>query len=297
MTEPVKPGADPRAPGSSGSSGSSSSSREQRQKRASHFEAASIELLLDNFPFRAAAHLHSRASTQGFSPAVVIHVFSFLFGSHCISRHFPAPPRSAAASARVPSWFLHCLARERERERARATTRDIHPNHEGQKSNPLGSNHPRDNRQTKPNTKPHTYPPTMKPPSNWRSPLEAAALLLLLAPAATLTSAATTAPRTPPTQLLSPLAAAAAPSELTCDNIVVALEGSGGKAGGQHKYNLQALGGPHTVVTSEFTAPTWHNTTYTIDVCGALRRKGDVPQGERCPDGTRGRFFSRGRRG
>lgn len=125
----------------------------------------------------------------------------------------------------------------------------------------------------------------MKPPSSWRSPLEAAALLLLLVPAATLTSAATTAPSTPPTQLL------AAPSELTCDNIVVATDsgGAGSGKGGQHKYNLQALGGPHTVVTSEYTAPTWHNTTYTIDVCGALKRKGDVPAGERCPDGTRGR--------
>ncbi|KAK3906474.1 autophagy-related protein 27 [Staphylotrichum tortipilum] len=128
----------------------------------------------------------------------------------------------------------------------------------------------------------------MRPPSTWCSPLEAAALLLLLAPAATLTTAAatTSGTTTPPTQLL------AAPSELTCDNIVVVATdgagGGGGKSGaGQHKYNLQALGGPHTVVTSEYTAPTWHNTTYTIDVCGALKRKGDVPVAERCPDGTR----------
>ncbi|KXX73424.1 Autophagy-related protein 27 [Madurella mycetomatis] len=54
-----------------------------------------------------------------------------------------------------------------------------------------------------------------------------------------------------------------------------------------HKYNFQALAGPHTVVTHEYTRPTYHNTTYTIDLCAPLQRKGDVPKEERCPDGTR----------
>lgn len=76
-------------------------------------------------------------------------------------------------------------------------------------------------------------------------------------------------------------AAATVPPPLACDNLVV--DG--------HKYNLQALAGPHTVVTHEYTRPTYHNTTYTIDICGPLKRKGDdVPAEERCPDGTRGKL-------
>lgn len=75
--------------------------------------------------------------------------------------------------------------------------------------------------------------------------------------------------------LLAPAPAAAV---FKCDELV---------ADG-HKYNFQALAGPHTVVTHEYTRPTYHNTTYTIDLCAPLQRKGDVPKEERCPDGTRG---------
>ncbi|KAK0748531.1 autophagy-related protein 27 [Apiosordaria backusii] len=52
-------------------------------------------------------------------------------------------------------------------------------------------------------------------------------------------------------------------------------------------YNFKELAGPHTVVTGEYVAPSYHNTTYTIDLCGGLKRKGEVGRGERCPDGTR----------
>ncbi|KAK4205743.1 putative autophagy protein Atg27 [Triangularia verruculosa] len=54
-----------------------------------------------------------------------------------------------------------------------------------------------------------------------------------------------------------------------------------------HTYNFKDLAGPHTVVTSEFLAPSYHNTTYTLDLCGPLRQNGDAPKEERCPDGTR----------
>jgi len=109
-----------------------------------------------------------------------------------------------------------------------------------------------------------------RPSSAWWPSLETtttlAALLLLATGPSTATAAAT-----------------AAPTPLACDNLVV--DG--------HKYNLQALAGPHTAVTHEYTRPTYHNTTYTIDLCGPLKRKGDdVPAEERCPDGTRGKKCS-----
>ena len=94
--------------------------------------------------------------------------------------------------------------------------------------------------------------------------------LLLLATTTTATSAAAAA------------AAASNPSsslaQLACDNLVV--DG--------HKYNLQALAGPHAAVTHEYTRPTYHNTTYAIDVCAPLVRKGEGREEERCPEGTRG---------
>ncbi|EAQ86976.1 hypothetical protein CHGG_08229 [Chaetomium globosum CBS 148.51] len=128
----------------------------------------------------------------------------------------------------------------------------------------------------------------MKTPSTW---WPAAAALLLLSPTATAT-AATNLPSTP-----APAAAAAAPAPLACDSILVPSgdnnngngEGKGGKEKGgkdQHKYDLRALVGPHVVVTHEYTSPTYHNTTYAIDVCAPLRRKRDVDGGGKCPDGT-----------
>ena len=112
----------------------------------------------------------------------------------------------------------------------------------------------------------------MKPPSSLLSPTTTThsflLLALLAAVAPTITTAATTIAE-----------AAAAP--LDCANVLV--DG--------HKYDLRALGGPHVVVTSEYTRPTWHNSTYAVDVCGVLKRKEGVGREERCPDGARGMFF------
>lgn len=85
-------------------------------------------------------------------------------------------------------------------------------------------------------------------------------------------------PADPSNMLVSLLLAASIPAaaSLQCDNIV---------ADG-HRFNFDKLKGPHSVVTSEFTPPTYKNTTYTIDLCGPLKRKGDVPKGEECPNGT-----------
>ncbi|KAK4130321.1 hypothetical protein BT67DRAFT_429941 [Trichocladium antarcticum] len=98
----------------------------------------------------------------------------------------------------------------------------------------------------------------MKKPSQWWSRFEAATLASLL--------------------LLAPLpAASAAENTFRCEKLEA----------GQHKYNFQGLAGPHTVVTHEYARPTYHNTTYTLDLCAPLQRKGDVAKEEVCPDGTR----------
>jgi hypothetical protein len=55
-----------------------------------------------------------------------------------------------------------------------------------------------------------------------------------------------------------------------------------------HTFDLKALGGPHTVVTTKHHAPSVTNTTWTVDICAPLRRKGDVKDAEACPEGTRG---------
>jgi len=47
-----------------------------------------------------------------------------------------------------------------------------------------------------------------------------------------------------------------------------------------HTWDLSKLGGPHSVITSEFDPPTYYNTTYTVDICAPLKRKGDVPKEE-----------------
>jgi hypothetical protein len=57
-----------------------------------------------------------------------------------------------------------------------------------------------------------------------------------------------------------------------------------------HKFDFSPLKGPHTVTTSEFHPPTYTNTTYTLDLCAYLKRKGDVKKGDECPKDTRGGF-------
>jgi hypothetical protein len=53
-------------------------------------------------------------------------------------------------------------------------------------------------------------------------------------------------------------------------------------------FDLSKLGGPHSVVTSRWHPPTYTNTSYTLDICRPLKRKGDVKTGDECPNGTQG---------
>ncbi|KAK3186608.1 type II membrane protein [Lecanicillium sp. MT-2017a] len=53
-----------------------------------------------------------------------------------------------------------------------------------------------------------------------------------------------------------------------------------------HTFNLEKLSGPHSVVTSKYSSlsDAYHNTTYTLDVCQPLKKKG---KDKSCPNGTR----------
>ncbi|KAL5625296.1 hypothetical protein BROUX41_005356 [Berkeleyomyces rouxiae] len=78
--------------------------------------------------------------------------------------------------------------------------------------------------------------------------------------------------------LLAPVTTVAAAS-LQCDNVLV----------DNHKYDLSALRGPHSVVTSISEKNAVYNTTYTLDLCAPLKRVDDssIPANEQCPEGTR----------
>ncbi|KAK5997784.1 Autophagy-related protein 27 [Cladobotryum mycophilum] len=56
-----------------------------------------------------------------------------------------------------------------------------------------------------------------------------------------------------------------------------------------HNFDLSALGGPHSVVTSRFEPSTnaHQNTTYTVDICQPLKKSGKSKNTEECPNGTR----------
>jgi hypothetical protein len=56
-----------------------------------------------------------------------------------------------------------------------------------------------------------------------------------------------------------------------------------------HKFDFSKLTGPHTVTTSEYHPPTFANTTYTLDICSFLKRKGEVGKDNGCPEKTRGK--------
>lgn len=88
-----------------------------------------------------------------------------------------------------------------------------------------------------------------------------------------------------PTVAMAALAAVAlGPSEalamLDCQKI---------KADG-YMFNLGELKGPHSVVTSWYDSgsDTYHNTTYTVDICNPLKKS---DKGKECPKGTRGTLF------
>lgn len=88
-----------------------------------------------------------------------------------------------------------------------------------------------------------------------------------------------------PTVAMAALAAVAlGPSEtlamLDCNKI---------KADG-YMFNFGELKGPHSVVTSSYESGsgTYHNTTYTVDICNPLKKS---DKGKECPNGTRGTFL------
>lgn len=54
------------------------------------------------------------------------------------------------------------------------------------------------------------------------------------------------------------------------------------------RYNLEALDGAHGVVISKDEGASYLNTTYTVDICRSLKKKGDVPKNQQCPNGSRG---------
>lgn len=82
--------------------------------------------------------------------------------------------------------------------------------------------------------------------------------------------------------LVSLLAAQASAVMLSCEHVRV----------DKQSFNLEKLGGPHSVVTTLREPPSHSNTTYTVDICKPLKRKGadEVPKEEQCPNGTRGVF-------
>uniref|UniRef100_A0A0B7JTZ7 Autophagy-related protein 27 n=1 Tax=Bionectria ochroleuca TaxID=29856 RepID=A0A0B7JTZ7_BIOOC len=78
--------------------------------------------------------------------------------------------------------------------------------------------------------------------------------------------------------LLLAVSPASSTSILHCDNLVV----------DKHTFDLSALTGPHSVVTSRYNsiADNYHNTTYTLDICRPLKKTGSGKKGEECPNGT-----------
>ncbi|KAI0008965.1 autophagy-related protein 27 [Xylariaceae sp. FL0662B] len=55
----------------------------------------------------------------------------------------------------------------------------------------------------------------------------------------------------------------------------------------KQRFDLSAIGGPHSVVMSHQEGQVWHNNTYTVDICRPLRKKGGVDKTEECPNGSR----------
>lgn len=55
----------------------------------------------------------------------------------------------------------------------------------------------------------------------------------------------------------------------------------------RQSFDLSALAGEHSVSHLEHHPPIMINTTYTVNVCGQLERKKDVPKEKQCPLATR----------
>lgn len=81
--------------------------------------------------------------------------------------------------------------------------------------------------------------------------------------------------------LLSSLVSAASAVNLDCNNVQV----------DKKKFDLSKLGGPHSILVEDTqTHPSKSNTTWTIDICQALKKPKGVPKGDTCPSYTRGEF-------
>ena len=88
-------------------------------------------------------------------------------------------------------------------------------------------------------------------------------------------------PSTPGDAALAILSLALLPQPVAafwCNNVVV----------DDQKYDLSALDGAHSVVMSRDEGASYLNTTYTVDICRPLKKKGDVPKDQQCPNGSRG---------
>lgn len=57
-------------------------------------------------------------------------------------------------------------------------------------------------------------------------------------------------------------------------------------------FNLEALKGPHTVITSVQHGTRFTNVTYSLDLCGPLKKKDDVKKEDACPEGSWGKLGS-----
>ncbi|TLD10850.1 hypothetical protein PgNI_05523 [Pyricularia grisea] len=84
--------------------------------------------------------------------------------------------------------------------------------------------------------------------------------------------------RTPTTilSLLMLLPGISTAAKLECDKI--ATDG--------FTFNLEALKGPHTVITSVQHGTRFTNVTYSLDLCGPLKKKDDVKKEDACPEGS-----------
>jgi autophagy-related protein 27 len=55
------------------------------------------------------------------------------------------------------------------------------------------------------------------------------------------------------------------------------------------KYNFSKIGGPHSVsYIDEDHPPSIHNYTFTVDLCGTLKKEKGVKSEEQCDSGTYG---------
>lgn len=56
------------------------------------------------------------------------------------------------------------------------------------------------------------------------------------------------------------------------------------------KFNFEKIGGPHSVSVIEQRPPSIHNTTWTVDLCGTLKKDKKIKAEYQCPGGTYGRY-------